>query len=270
MNRIYKSFLKSKYHSTKYKKYFDVYDELFKKFVNRKITIVEIGTLNGGSLFMWREYFGNKAKIIGIDLNPKTKQLEKYGFKIFNGDQSNKNFWKKFFRTVGKVDIIIDDGGHTNIQQSLTTVYTVPHIKNGGMLLVEDTHSNYQKEFQNPSKYSFINFSKKIIDDVNYTFPLNIKKKPNFNYSLNDQIYSTHFYESIVVFHINRKKAVVNTTVENQGTHHGIEDLVKEGNELNIKKFKEFTEKISFISLRKITKYFRKITNNMIIKKFFD
>ena len=47
-------------------------------------------------------------------------------------------------------------------------------------------------------------------------------------------------------------------------------DLVKEGNELNIKKFKEFTEKISFISLRKITKYFRKITNNKIIKKFFD
>ena len=73
-----------------------------------------------------------------------------------------------------------------------------------------------------------------------------------------------------MVFHINRKKAVVNKTVENQGTHHGIEDLVKEGNELNIKKFKEFTEKINFISLRKITKYFRKITNNKIIKKFFD
>ena len=72
----------------------------------------------------------------------------------------------------------------------------------------------------------------------------------NFNYSLNDQIYSTHFYESIVVFHINRKKAVVNTTVENQGTHHGIEDLVKEGNELNIKKFKEFKDGIVKVQLQ--------------------
>jgi len=221
MNKIYKSFLKSKYHSTKYKKYFDVYDELFKKFINKKITIVEIGILNGGSLFMWRKYFGNKAKIIGIDLNPKTKLLEKYGFKIFNGDQSNKNFWKKFFREVGKVDIVIDDGGHTNIQQSLTTVYTVPHIKNGGMLLVEDTHSNYQKEFQNPSKYSFINFSKKIIDDVNYTYP----DLGKFNYSLNSLIYSIQYFESMVCFKIDKKKCTLNKRLNNNGKKIDIKDF---------------------------------------------
>ena len=33
MNKIYKSFLKSKYFSTKYKKYFDIYELLFKRFV---------------------------------------------------------------------------------------------------------------------------------------------------------------------------------------------------------------------------------------------
>ena len=117
---------------------------------------------------------------------------------------------------------------------------------------------------------SFINFAKKIIDDVNFTFPLDIKKKPKFKYSFNKQIYSTHFYESIVVFTINRKKAVINTAIENQGTHHGIEDLVIRGNELNIQNLKKFTDKIDFISLRKITKYFRKIANDKIVKKFFD
>ena len=147
MNKIYKSFLESKYYSTKYKKYFDIYDQLFEKFINKKITIIEIGILNGGSLFMWRKYFGKKARIIGVDLNPKTKLLEKYGFEIFNGDQSNKKFWEKLFKKIGKVDIIIDDGGHTNEQQSLTTVYTVPNINNGGMLVIEDTHASYQKKF---------------------------------------------------------------------------------------------------------------------------
>ena len=53
---------------------------------------------------MWRDFFGKKAKIIGIDLNPDAKRFEKYGFKIFIGDQSNVNFWKKFFSKIGKVD----------------------------------------------------------------------------------------------------------------------------------------------------------------------
>ena len=46
---------------------------------------------------MWRNYFGKKARIIGVELNPKAKELEKKGFKIFIGDQSDPNFWK-FFR----------------------------------------------------------------------------------------------------------------------------------------------------------------------------
>ena len=46
MNKIYKSFLKSKYFSTKYKKYFDIYDLLFKRFVNKRITIIAPLLLN--------------------------------------------------------------------------------------------------------------------------------------------------------------------------------------------------------------------------------
>ena len=68
MNKIYKSFQNSKYYSDKYKKYFDIYDQLFKKFIGKKITIVEIGILNGGSLLMWKNFFGNNARIIGIDM----------------------------------------------------------------------------------------------------------------------------------------------------------------------------------------------------------
>ena len=73
-----KLFLQSPYFSTKYSSYFDTYDKIFSKFINKKITFVEVGVLNGGSLFMWRKYFGKKARIIGVDNNQSAKFLEKY------------------------------------------------------------------------------------------------------------------------------------------------------------------------------------------------
>ena len=39
------SFIKSKYLSNKHINYFDVYDDLFKNFVDKKITFVEVGIL---------------------------------------------------------------------------------------------------------------------------------------------------------------------------------------------------------------------------------
>ena len=136
--------------------------------------------------------------------------------------------------------------------------------------MIEDTHCSYIELYNSSEKFSFINFAKKIVDDVNFTYPLDIGKKMKFNYSLNNYIYSTHFYESIVVFRINRKKAIKNTKVKNQGVHHGIEDLVIQGNELHVQKIKKITEKINFISLRKITKFLRKRINNKVLNKFFN
>ena len=39
----------------------------------------------GGSLLMWKKFFGDNARIIGVDLYPETKKLEKQGFEIFIG-----------------------------------------------------------------------------------------------------------------------------------------------------------------------------------------
>jgi len=38
---------------------------------------------------MWRNFFGKKAKIIGIDLNPESKKFKKYGFKIILIDKAS-------------------------------------------------------------------------------------------------------------------------------------------------------------------------------------
>jgi hypothetical protein len=49
-NLIKKYFFKSKNYSIKCRKYFSVYNDLFKKYINQKIVFIEIGVFNGGSL----------------------------------------------------------------------------------------------------------------------------------------------------------------------------------------------------------------------------
>ena len=147
--------------STKHIKYFDVHESLLEKFRNKDVTFVEIGVLNGGGLDAWKEYFSKKSRIIGIDLNPQCKKFQKDNIEIHIGSQSDQEFWKIFFGKVGPVDIVLDDGGHTNIQQIITAINCIPNINNNGMLIVEDTHASYVRKFNNPSNYSLYQFRKK-------------------------------------------------------------------------------------------------------------
>ena len=209
---LFKLFKKSKKFSIKWSSYFQVYEKIFSKYKNKKIKFVEIGVANGGSLFMWQKFFGKRAKIIGIDLNPNAKKLEKYGFKIYLGSQSDKNFWENFYKKEGKIDILLDDGGHKNLQQISTVHYSLPHIKDGGKIVIEDTSVSYVKrEFYNPSKYSFINYAKNIIDIIHRRSPL-LNKNLNFYAK---KIFFVEFFESIVVFSIDSKKCFLNKEVKN-------------------------------------------------------
>jgi len=272
-NSIKNLFLQSKDYSIKLEKYFDVYEDYFSKFKGKNITFVEIGVFNGGSLKIWKNYFGPESRIIGIDINPECKKFANKGIEIFIGNQSDPLFWENFFDEVGKVDIILDDGGHTNLDQIITTVKCVDKINDGGVLMVEDTHTSYMDEYNSKESFSFINFTKKIIDDVNHKAGLHEferkKGKFFFKFSLNKYIYSTHFYESIVVFRIDRKKTFKNKLVRNKGLDHKIEDLTWTGNAMHIEKFKNITNKLKFISFRKITKLLKKRIHNKIIEYFF-
>jgi len=153
MKKLFKSFRTAPKYSIKWNNYFEIYENIFKKFVNKKITFVEIGIGDGGSLFMWKNFFGKKARIIGIELNPEAKKLEKFGFEIFIGNQSDPLFWRQFYNKVGKIDILLDDGGHKNIQQITSFMESYKFINPNGLIAIEDTHTSYMKKkgFNNPS-----------------------------------------------------------------------------------------------------------------------
>ena len=259
-SETYKSYLRSNLRSLKIETYFNVYDEILKKFKNKKITFVEIGVLHGGSLKMWKDYFGSNARIIGIDINPEAKKMESEGFEIFIGSQSSEAFWDSFFQKVGNVDVILDDGGHQNIQQIITLYKCLPNVNDNGLIITEDVHTSYLPKFGNPSSLSFVNFAKNKIDKINYRFP-EIKNKKN----IEKKIYSITFYESIVVFNINSKKSIIPNFLANNPNSY-TENYFIDGS------FSEFFPKIQnlidkkFIFLKKIP-ILKKIIRALFYKK---
>ncbi|MBO9400815.1 class I SAM-dependent methyltransferase [Shimia sp. R9_3] len=194
---VYKAYSRSPFLSMKHTTYFEPYEQLFSQYRGQNITFVEIGILNGGSLFMWRDFFGPEARIIGIDLNPAAQKWEEHGFEIFIGSQSDENFWRETLAAIGPIDVLLDDGGHTYEQQIITTECALDHIKDGGMLVVEDTHTSYMRGF-GPKRYSFVNYVKSHIDRINRRF------KKFHTPEADTRVWSVQVFESIVVFHVNR------------------------------------------------------------------
>jgi hypothetical protein len=129
----------------KFEHYFDIYQHHFSKYVGKEVHIVEVGIYSGGSLKMWKSYFGDKCKIYGIDIVEECLSYESEGIKIFIGDQENRSFWKSFKEKVPRVDILIDDGGHLVEQQIATLEEILPHISPGGVYLCEDVAGDRNK-----------------------------------------------------------------------------------------------------------------------------
>lgn len=267
MKNLKKFFKSSPKYSIKWSNYFEIYQNLFKKFVNKKIILVEVGIGNGGSLFMWRNFFGKKAKIIGIELNPDAKKLEKYGFKIFIGDQSDPNFWKNFYKKIGKIDILIDDGGHTNLQQITTLMQSIKYLNYGGMIVIEDTHTSFMRDkgFKNPSKFSLINFTTLLIETIHRRNPM-LKKEINF---FSKKIQSLEYYDSITVINISKSKLTKSKNLENNKKLRNLFDDFRYKKEKNISTHKDDNIFLNFIK-QKVSKrsYLYRIYENSVIKKY--
>lgn len=217
------AFMNSKYFSTKHAHYFKIYDQLSTKIKSRgstSPTIVEIGILHGGSLFMWREIFGPSARVIGVDLNPEATKWRDHGFDIFIGNQSDSNFWDKFYREVGLIDLLIDDGGHTNRQQVITTTCALKNMKPGGIIFIEDTNTSFLKEFGNPSKFSFINFSKKLVDTLH-----EIDEPSGQHARIGSKIEKISFFDSVVLLEMKEATLVGSAQIDNGGIRDAASDF---------------------------------------------
>lgn len=178
--------------------YFEVYDRHFSRFRNKEIVVFEIGVFHGGSLQMWKNYFGPKAKIYGLDVNPRCKELEEDGIEIFIGSQSDRAFLRELKRKIPPIDILIDDGGHTMRQQIVSYEELFDHVKSDGVYLCEDLHTSYRLTYGGGHKRhgTFIEYSKNFIDFLNaFHSEQSSLKVNNFTRS----VFSISYYDSILV-----------------------------------------------------------------------
>jgi len=183
----------------KWKHYFEIYDRHFSRFRGKAVHLMEFGVFQGGSLQMWKNYFGPQAKIYGVDINPHCKQLEEEQVEILIGDQENRTFLKSLAKKIPHIDILIDDGGHTMKQQVHTFEELFPHIEKNGVYLCEDMHTSYWPEhgggYKKPG--SFVEYSKNFIDQINAWHSLDARRLKVGEFARS--VHSLHFYDSILV-----------------------------------------------------------------------
>lgn len=133
-----------KYPTDKWQVY-EIYERIFKTFKPRNL--LEIGVQRGGSLMTWRDYLPG-TKIYGIDNNVKQARISGEGIKIFEGDQTDKEFLLKVMGEIDtKLGMIIDDGGHKPNQQIRSFEVLFPFLRNGGIYVIEDIQTSFWKGY---------------------------------------------------------------------------------------------------------------------------
>lgn len=177
--------------------YFPIYDRYFRNFRNKNVTFLEIGVQNGGSLQMWKDYFGASAKIIGVDIEEECRRFADDQITVEIGSQEDTGFWEYIKSKYPRVDILLDDGGHTMNQQIVTYNEMFTHLSDGGIYLCEDLHTSYWEAYGGGlhKEDSFVEFCKSIVDDIN-VYHHDKSWQENYNTT---HVSGIHFYDSIVV-----------------------------------------------------------------------
>lgn len=184
----------------KWMHYFEVYHRHFERFRNRPVTIVEFGVNQGGSLEMWRDYFGPEAAIVGIDIDPRCQQFEGDGITIMIGDQEDRDFLRRISAEVGPIDVVIEDGGHTMGQQIATFEVLYSRMTDDGCFLVEDVHTSYWERYGGGLRRegTFMELAKQRTDQLNAWHAKEDEELQVNGFTRTTK--SIHFYDSIVVF----------------------------------------------------------------------
>lgn len=189
--------------------YIEIYEPLLAEQLHRfsseneqksqPIKILEIGVSKGGSLEIWKKYFGKDSIVYGIDVNPECAKLELDGVNIRIGSQSDPIFLKEVILEMGNPDIIIDDGSHRGDHQEVSFTTLWPFLGEGGVYIVEDLSTSYWSEYGDGyrKKSSFIEFSKELADTLHVRYTRHrLPKRVRF---VETSIHSVSFFDQIVV-----------------------------------------------------------------------
>ena len=192
----------------KWTHYFEVYHQYFAPFVGTEVRFLEIGIYSGGSLDMWCQYFGQQAKVYGVDIEPACRSYASKQVEVFIGDQADPQFWQQFTSDVPQLDIVIDDGGHTTQQQIVTLEALLPHLNPSGIYIIEDIHG------KDNLFASYLYGLQQTLNTAHFISGSSFKTKAN---SFQQLIHSIHLYPYLAVIQ-KRKEPLLEFPSPKQGT----------------------------------------------------
>ena len=181
---------------------------------DRPIRMLEIGVARGGSLQMWRQYLHPESAIVGIDIDPETKQFDDPDNRIHVriGSQADTEFLQSVVDEFGPFGAILDDGSHMASHMVESFRYLFPHaLAAGGTYIVEDIHTNYWTYYRD-QPMSFADFTKSLIDAMHAHY-LPMVEEYNFREDHPQRVREVsvplaavitekvEFYDSIAVIH---------------------------------------------------------------------
>jgi hypothetical protein len=182
----------------KWHHYIPLYDQYFSRFRASPVRFLEIGVFRGGSLQMWRKYFGENAIIYGIDSDSECAKLNGLSAQVRIGSQDDPEFLRQVVDEMGGIDVILDDGSHQAKHQIKSFKYLFPRMNRGGVYMVEDLHTSFWRGYGGGygRQSNFFGFSSDLINDMHHWWHFNRLKHP----TLKDMCSGVHIHDSIAVF----------------------------------------------------------------------
>ena len=145
----------------------EVYPDILASYQDKAESVLEIGVFRGASLMVFRDYF-TKAHIIGMEIVESNKLKDRFDCEdrvtLVFGDQESEEDLQRVIDVGAPFDIVIDDAGHRAKGQIQSYKSLWPHVKSGGLYIVEDLQHSYQEK--KPSKGEVIRFFREKINKI--------------------------------------------------------------------------------------------------------
>lgn len=191
----------------KWPHYFPIYDECFGPYRRgfpqaggslRPLKFLEIGVSHGGSLQIWRQFFGPAATIFGVDIDPRCASVADPTEQVRIGSQDDPEFLHKVIDEMGGVDVILEDGSHIANHQEASFDILFPLLPAGGLYVVEDTQTAYWRPWKGGHRRpgTFIEVSKSVIDDMHARYHGSGATRPFADHD----VQSVAFFDGMIAF----------------------------------------------------------------------
>lgn len=198
----------------KWTHYLPAYAAHFERFRGTDVGMLEIGVFQGGSLDLWRRYFGDAARIVGIDIDPACAERVSAPNRVEIGSQADPEFLTAAVGRLGRLDLVLDDGSHVGEHQwaSFTTLF--PLLEPGGLYVIEDLHTSYWDEWDGAHDRTDtgIGLVKQLIDDLHGWYHEEPTPTP-----ARDWVPALHVYDSVVFIEKQARRAPQHAYVDGAG-----------------------------------------------------